>query len=441
MVALGSSFQQLGGGGGSTTINNNAIPPVDAVDAADRIAKLAAGVPGLTVIQQDTNPNEVYFKGPTSDEQTAPSSGTSLHTTVQSLVDGASIPLDLSLGHIGTVTVAGNRTVAAATSQTDGAIVGVLVTTDGTARTLSFDPNYRDINGASKPPIFIPANTTVSLRFQSDGTNLYESEVSGIIRFRGDWLPSSTLFPGGASARRGDYYRAVDSGTIGGVSFQADDGLIALIDNASVTSYAGNWQKIDNSGPDAFQFTTGTVTGANGERWVINTGDTFQFPASPANGETVLTVPANSDWATLAATFATTDTATIDATVAVAGADAVTWVYEAAGDRWLKFLGGSSADFLYFVGELNNGLASAVPTLGFDTNANNLVTLDANLVIAVNNPPSSRTVILRLQQDAIGGRTVTFPASVLGSPPQPDPTALASTVYLFYFDVSGNFHY
>ena len=178
-----------------------------------------------------------------------------------------------------------------------------------------------------------------------------------------------------------------------------------------------------------------------GESWIINAGDTFQFPAGPTNGDTVLTAPANSDWSTLGASFATTDTATIDPTVAVAGADAVTWVYEAAGDTWLKFLGsGSPTSFLYFTGQNSLGNSSTVPAVAFDTKAHNAATLDANWTMVFTNPPDQRLVTLQVTQDAVGSRTIVFPASVLGSPPQPNLPALASTVYLLLWD-GVNYHF
>ena len=56
------------------------------------------------------------------------------------------------------------------------------------------------------------------------------------------WDPTSGTFPSGASS--GFMYSISSAGTVDGVEFEVDNLLLALVDNASTTTFAGNWQKL-----------------------------------------------------------------------------------------------------------------------------------------------------------------------------------------------------
>ena len=77
--------------------------------------------------------------------------------------------------------------------------------------------------------------------------------------YKGDWDASSGSFPGSGSAQTGWFYYVSGAGTVGGVAFAIGDNIVALTDNASTSTYAGNWSKHDQT--DAVQAVVG-LTGS-----------------------------------------------------------------------------------------------------------------------------------------------------------------------------------
>lgn len=90
------------------------------------------------------------------------------------LVDGASISWDASANQVTSVTLAGNRTLAAPTNLVDGAVYLLMVIQDGTgSRTLSYNAVFK-FTGGTAPTLTTTAAAKDILVFYSDGTNLYE---------------------------------------------------------------------------------------------------------------------------------------------------------------------------------------------------------------------------------------------------------------------------
>ena len=77
--------------------------------------------------------------------------------------------------------------------------------------------------------------------------------------YKGNWDASSGSFPGGGSAQTGWFYYVSVAGTVGGVSFAIGDNIVATTDNASTSTFAGNWSKHDQT--DAVQAVVG-LTGS-----------------------------------------------------------------------------------------------------------------------------------------------------------------------------------
>lgn len=69
---------------------------------------------------------------------------------------------------------------------------------------------------------------------QSTGLWLGDVDVQGF------WDPTTGSFP--ASSTAGDYWVVQKDGTVGGEAFVAGDGLISLVNNASTTTLAANWE-------------------------------------------------------------------------------------------------------------------------------------------------------------------------------------------------------
>lgn len=59
------------------------------------------------------------------------------------------------------------------------------------------------------------------------------------------WDASAGTFPGGGTAQAGASYIVSVAGTVDGVSFNINDRVIAIADNASTTTFAANWFKAD----------------------------------------------------------------------------------------------------------------------------------------------------------------------------------------------------
>lgn len=90
------------------------------------------------------------------------------------LVDGASISWDASANQVTSVTLGGNRTLAAPTNLVDGAVYLLMVIQDGTgSRTLSYNAVFK-FTGGTAPTLTTTAAAKDILVFYSDGTNLYE---------------------------------------------------------------------------------------------------------------------------------------------------------------------------------------------------------------------------------------------------------------------------
>ena len=77
--------------------------------------------------------------------------------------------------------------------------------------------------------------------------------------YKGDWNAGSGSFPGGGSAQTGWFYYVSGAGTVNGISFAVGDNIVATTDNASTSTYAGNWSKHDQT--DAVQSVVG-LTGS-----------------------------------------------------------------------------------------------------------------------------------------------------------------------------------
>lgn len=86
---------------------------------------------------------------------------------------------------------------------------------------------------------------TVTQPVDLDSIETRVNALDAAVVLKGIWDASSGTFPGGGSAQAGDSYIVSVAGTVGGVAFVANDRIIAILDNASTTTYASNWHKAD----------------------------------------------------------------------------------------------------------------------------------------------------------------------------------------------------
>ncbi len=96
---------------------------------------------------------------------------------------------------------------------------------------------------------------------------------------KGTWDASSGSFPGSGSAQAGWTYIVSVGGTVDGQSFAANDRILAIVDNASTSTFAGNWFTLDYT--DAVL----SVAGRTGAVTIASTDITD----STANGRAILT--------------------------------------------------------------------------------------------------------------------------------------------------------
>jgi hypothetical protein len=97
----------------------------------------------------------------------------------QTLTDGTTINWDVSLGRVATVTLGGNRTMAAPTNLKVGTYI-LYVVQDGTgSRTLTWNSAFK-WTAAVAPPLTTTANARDIFSFVSDGTNLYGSFIPDV---------------------------------------------------------------------------------------------------------------------------------------------------------------------------------------------------------------------------------------------------------------------
>ena len=71
--------------------------------------------------------------------------------------------------------------------------------------------------------------------------------VSGALVFKGSWDASAGTFPGSGAAQTGWFYKVSVAGTVNGVAFTVGDDVFAITNNASTSTYAGNWLKVEGS--------------------------------------------------------------------------------------------------------------------------------------------------------------------------------------------------
>ena len=98
---------------------------------------------------------------------------------------------------------------------------------------------------------------TVTQAVDLDQMEIDIAALSDGMTYKGDWDASAGTFPGGGSAATGAMYYVSVAGTVDSVSFAVGDNIVATTDNASTTTYSGNWSKHDQT--DAVASVAGKV--------------------------------------------------------------------------------------------------------------------------------------------------------------------------------------
>jgi hypothetical protein len=69
--------------------------------------------------------------------------------------------------------------------------------------------------------------------------------LDAAVVLKGSWDASAGTFPGGGTAQAGDSYIVSVAGTVDSIAFSVNDRIVAITDNASTSTYASNWLKLD----------------------------------------------------------------------------------------------------------------------------------------------------------------------------------------------------
>ena len=100
--------------------------------------------------------------------------------------------------------------------------------------------------------------------------------LNSAMRYIGGWDASSGAFP--ASSQAGYVYSVTVDGTVDGIDFVATDRLLSILDNASTSTYSGNWLKEDytdkvvsvNGQVGAVNLTTANVSASTNKNYVTD---------------------------------------------------------------------------------------------------------------------------------------------------------------------------
>jgi hypothetical protein len=116
--------------------------------------------------------------GTAGTDYVAPSTATNFtaqqYFGASTLTDGVTVSWAANTAQVATVTIAGNRTMAAPTGLVSGAFYSLNVIQDATgSRTLTWNAVFK-WTGATAPTLSTAASSKDFFVFRSDGTNLYE---------------------------------------------------------------------------------------------------------------------------------------------------------------------------------------------------------------------------------------------------------------------------
>lgn len=143
------------------------------------------------------------------------------------------------------------------TDGTDNMLFGALVA--GALLKSTYDPNAIEgdafdmdnmVDGVLNKVLTAAAKAkidflTVTAAVDLDAINARLIELDAVIILQGTWDPTTGTFPGGGEAQAGWAYVVSTNGVVDGVEFAKNDRVLAIVDNASETTFDGNWFKQD----------------------------------------------------------------------------------------------------------------------------------------------------------------------------------------------------
>lgn len=168
------------------------------------------------------------------------------------LVAGSNI--NISASTTGNITITANETGIQRFTNGSGF--------SGTVSNNNLSLNLQNANGTQSGQLI--SGDWLSFTGAVSNISTLQTDVSALnsaMRYIGEWDASTGVFPGGGTAQAGYVYSVSVAGTVDGQSFEITDRIAAIADNASISTYAGNWLKQDY---------TDLVTSVNGQVGAVN---------------------------------------------------------------------------------------------------------------------------------------------------------------------------
>ena len=131
------------------------------------------------------------------------------------------------------------------------------------------------------------ANITVTQAVDLDQMETDIAALANGMVYKGNWDASAWTFPWGWSAQTWRFYTVSVGGTVDSVVFAVDDRLVATVDNASATTYAWNWTKLDAT--DAVTSVFGRPGNVVATNWDYTASQVTNVPAGGIAAVTVQT--------------------------------------------------------------------------------------------------------------------------------------------------------
>lgn len=132
---------------------------------------------------------------------------------------------------------------------------------------------------------------TVTQAVDLDAIETRVNALDAAVVLQGSWDASAGTFPGSGAAQAGDSYIVSTGGTVDSVDFTANDRIVAITDNASTSTYASNWLKLDYTDQVlSVAGRTGAVTLAQADISGLTTADSPQFAGVNVGAATDTTI-------------------------------------------------------------------------------------------------------------------------------------------------------
>ena len=138
---------------------------------------------------------------------------------------------------------------------------------------------------------------TITQNVDLDTIESRVNELDASVILKGGWDASAGTFPASGTAQAGWSYIVTVAGTVDGISFALNDRIVAVLDNASTSTYASNWLKLDytdqvlsvNGSTGIIVLSTADIADSADKRYVTDAQETKIDNSATVTGTETLT--------------------------------------------------------------------------------------------------------------------------------------------------------